>query len=679
MCIRTKKILAAAVGAAVILSSAGIVYAADSDKNNAAENTEPAAVETKNDSEDTPVKDETVYVFANADGSRNKIIVSDWLKNTLGENALSDYSELSGIENVKGNESFSGSGDLTWSANGGDIYYQGTIDKTLPVDMKVTYLLDGNEISPADLAGKSGKVTIRYEFTNNQYETRTIDGKEEKIYVPFAAITGMLLDNDVFTNVEAKNCRLINDGDRSAVVGIAFPGLTENLGLDSEKVEIPEYFEITADVKNFSLTNTFTVATNEVFNDIEVDGFEDIDKLTEAATKLTDAMDQLISGSGELADGLETLLSSSDELAQGVNSLAGGSEQLAAGAKTLYDGTGELTAGVGTLYDGLSQLDENSAALNAGAKQVFDTLLATANEQLKAAGLDVPTLTVDNYKTVLDGVLAGLSDEGLTEQAREKVSAAVNAQKDVITAKVTEAVRAQVQVKVLETLGMTSEQYEQGVAAGVVSAEQQTQIKAAIDAQMASDEVKALVEQNTSEQIDALIEQNMQSADVKNQLTQGKAAAKAGRESIKSLITQLDSYNEFYTGLAAYTQGVSSAKAGAEQLDAGAQTLGSGAKELSDGMTELNAGVQKLGENVPALIGGVTQLRDGAKELNAGIIKLNDEGISKLVNAIDGDIEGVLHRLDLTSEVSENYRTFSGVSDETSGQVKFVYRTEAIE
>lgn len=679
MCIRTKKILAAAVGAAVILSSAGIAYAADSDKNNAAENTEPAAVETKNDSEDTPVKDETVYVFANADGSRNKIIVSDWLKNTLGENALSDYSELSGIENVKGDESFSGSGDLTWNANGGDIYYQGTIDKALPVDMKVTYLLDGSEISPADLAGKSGKVTIRYEFANNQYETRTIDGKEEKIYVPFAAITGMLLDNDVFTNVEVKNCRLINDGDRSAVVGIAFPGLTENLGLDSEKVEIPEYFEITADVKNFSLTNTFTVATNEVFNDIEVDGFEDIDKLTEAATKLTDAMDQLIGGSGELADGLETLLSSSDELAQGVNTLAGGSEQLAVGAKTLYDGTSELTAGVETLYGGLSQLDENSAALNAGAKQVFDTLLATANEQLKAAGLDVPTLTVDNYKTVLDGVMAGLSDEGLTEQAREKVSAAVTAQKDVITAKVTEAVRAQVQAKVLETLGMTSEQYEQGVAAGAVSAEQQAQIKAAVDAQMASDEVKALVEQNTSEQIDALIEQNMQSADVKNQLAQGKAAAKAGRESIKSLIAQLDSYSEFYTGLAAYTQGVSSAKAGAEQLDAGAQTLGSGAKELSDGMTELNAGVQKLGENVPSLIDGVTQLRDGAKELNAGIIKLNDEGISKLVNAIDGDIEGVLHRLDLTSEVSENYRTFSGVSGETSGQVKFVYRTEAIE
>lgn len=679
MCIRTKKILAAAVGAAVILSSAGIVYAADSDKNSAAENTVSAAVETKSDSEELPVKDETVYVFANADGSRNKIIVSDWLKNTLGENALSDYSELSGIENVKGDESFSGSGNLTWNANGGDIYYQGTADKALPVDMKVTYLLDGSEISPADLAGKSGKVTIRYEFTNNQYETRTIDGKEEKIYVPFAAITGMLLDNDVFTNVEVKNCRLINDGDRSAVVGIAFPGLTENLGLNSEKVEIPEYFEITADVKNFSLTNTFTVATNEVFNDIEVDGFEDIDKLTEAATKLTDAMDQLIDGSGELADGLETLLSSSDELAQGINTLAGGSEQLTAGAKTLYDGTGELTEGVETLYGGLTQLDENSAALNAGAKQVFDTLLSTANEQLKAAGLDVPTLTVDNYKTVLDGVLAGLSDEGLTEQAREKVEAAVNAQKDVITAKVTEAVRAQVQAKVLETLGMTSEQYEQGAAAGIVSAEQQAQIKAAVDEQMASDEVKALVEQNTSEQINALIEQNMQSADVKNQLTQGKAAAKAGRESIKSLIAQLDSYNEFYTGLATYTQGVASAKAGAQQLDAGAQTLNGGAKELSDGMTELNAGVQKLSENVPALIDGVTQLRDGAKELNAGIIKLNDEGISKLVNAIDGDIEGVLHRLDLTSEVSENYRTFSGVSDEASGQVKFVYRTEAIE
>ena len=177
------------------------------------------------------VKDETVYVLASADGTVHKIIVSDWVKNTLGQDSIDDVTQLTNLENVKGNESFTLGGDdsCVWDAQGNDIYYQGEIGKELPVDLAVSCTLDGQPISPDELAGRSGKVTIRFDYTNNQYELVDINGQQEKIYVPFAMLTGLLLDNDVFSNVSVTNGKIINDGDRTIVAGLAFPGLQDSL------------------------------------------------------------------------------------------------------------------------------------------------------------------------------------------------------------------------------------------------------------------------------------------------------------------------------------------------------------------------------------------------------------------------------------------------------------------
>ena len=215
------------------------------------------------------VKDETVYVLAGADGSVQKIIVSDWIQNALGSDAIDDVTQLTGIENVKGNESYTMGGDnsCVWNANGNDIYYQGNLDKELPVDVMVSYMLDGQPIAPAELAGKSGKVTIRFDYTNHQYELVEIDGRQEKIYVPFAMLTGLILDNDVFTNVSVTNGKIMNDGDRTIVAGLAFPGLQESLGLDRNALDLPDYVEITANAEGFALETTVTLAVNELFND----------------------------------------------------------------------------------------------------------------------------------------------------------------------------------------------------------------------------------------------------------------------------------------------------------------------------------------------------------------------------------------------------------------------------
>jgi putative membrane protein len=698
--------------AALGIGCISAAYAVSADQNTDAQETETAATATtssgaQSTDSGTTAKDETVYVLTGADGSVQKIIVSDWLKNALNASSLSDVSSLTDILNVKGDETYTtGSGDETvWDAGGNDIYYQGTTDKELPVTLSVSYKLDGSDISPDELAGKSGKVTIRYEYQNNQYEMVDIDGSQEKIYVPFAVITGLLLDNDVFHNVEVTNGRSVNDGDRTVVLGTAFPGLQENLAIDAEKLEIPDYVEITADVKDFSLGMSVTVATNQVFSDLDISDIASADDLTASLGDLGDAMTQLIDGSAALYDGVSTLYDKSGDLVDGVSALSDGAKELKNGAATLDDGAGQIESGLGTLSSGLNELSENNDTLNEGAKTVFETLLSTANTQLSASGLSVKKLTIKNYATVLNGVIDSLDETNVYNQALAQVTAAVEANRSTIETQVTAAVRTQVEAQVTEAVrtqveaqviyaatGMSAEDYAAALKAGLVSSEAQAAIKAATDAQMQTDEVLATIKTNTdaqmktdavkktiSDNVDAqvekLISENMASDTVQSQLT----AASEGAKSIISLKASLDSYNAFYKGLQTYTAGVSSAADGAAQLYSGSKTLAEGTGDLKDGASDLYDGVGELKDGVDALVDGVQQLKDGALQLADGLTQFNEEGVQKLIDAVDGDVEGLILRFKATVDVSRNYRNFSGISDDMDGQVTFIYRTDEIE
>ena len=678
-----KKILAAVLSCTVLLGAGVTAWAlADQSKN---EEQEPETAEVSApDKETRNEKDETVYVLVGADGSVKKIIVSDWIKNTLGSASVADKTELSDIVNVKGDESYSVNGDnmKVWDAEGNDIYYQGNIEKELPVDLRVSYTLDGSPISVAELAGKSGKVTIRYDYQNNQYSTVDIDGKPEKIYVPFAMLTGMMLDNDVFTNVEVKNGKLINDGDHTIVAGIAFPGLQSNLNISENKFSVPSYVEITAEVKNFELANTVTVATNEIFNRVDTDKLNSVDELTDSLDELSDAMTKLLDGSSKLYDGLCTLLTKSDELIKGIDKLAEGAAKLKAGAGDLDKGAADLSDGAKALAEGLGKLDSNSAALNAGAKQVFNSLLDMANKQIAEAGLTVPTLTIDNYAKVLDNVLASLQEENVRKEAeavaRQTVAEKVNEQKDVIRAAVTKGVRETVKEKVLENQGMTKEQYEAAVKAGQIPEETQAKIEAAVDARMQSAEVQKTIEDRTEKKITQLIEENMQSEEVQQGIAEALAKAKAGAASLTALKAQLDDYNTFYTGIGEYTEGVAAAKDGADKLNAGSAALKNGTATLYAGMNELYDGILTLKNGAPALVDGVTALRDGAMQLSDGLKEFNEKGVQKIIDAAEGDLGGLVTRVKATVDVSKAYTSFSGAADEMDGQVKFIYRTDSI-
>lgn len=724
---KVTKIIAICLCAALCLGGAGVAFAQTGSKQ---ESAQPTAAQKAADLQQKISKDETVYVLAGADGSVQKIIVSDWLKNELGSASLTDKSGLSNIENVKGDESYSINGDnmTVWDAQGNDIYYQGDIQKELPVGLTVRYTLNGKAVSPEQLKGQSGKVTIRFDYENRQYETVQINGQNQRIYVPFAMLTGMILDNDTFRNVTVTNGKLVNDGDRTVVVGLAFPGLQENLNLSRDQLSIPSSVEITADVTDFSLGMTVTLACNDLFSQL---GDADLGSLDAAGSlnKLTDAMDQLLNGSSALYDGLTTLLDKSGELAAGVEELAQGAAAIKAGADSLDEGAAELKAGLADLSEGLNKLSANSAALNGGAEQVFNSLLQTATAQIRAKGLTVPDLTIENYAEELNKLIKSLDETTVYENALTQVTDSVEKQRPLITQKVTAAVRQEVEAKVTAAVKteattaaqaqvaenvirtatrMTKKDYDAAVAAGQIpqatqdavnaaiqaqlsDPDVQKQINATVEAQMASETVKntikaqtdaqmrtekvqATISQNVELQVKKAIAENMASDEVQKQLQ----AASEGSKTLIALKASLDDYNAFYLGLLDYTAGVDEAAEGSNELYAGAGDLKDGTAELRAGAAKLYAGVLQLKDGTPALVSGVTQLKDGAMQLSEGLQQLNKEGIQKLTKLLQDDLGDLTARVQATIDVSRDYRSFSGISDDASGQVKFIYRTDEI-
>lgn len=659
MNIRKKQIIALSLALAVAGSAAGVgIYAANRPAAPQTAEEAPRVMEAGPETEKALRRDETVYVIANTDGSVRQIIVSDWIQNGLAAAQVEERSELSQVEAVKGSATYTLGQDnaRVWDAHGQDLYYQGSIEKALPVDMTVTYQMDGQTVTPGQIAGKSGHVTIRFDYENRQYEMVEIDGTEEKIYVPFAMLTGLLLDSDRFTNVTVSNGKLFCDGSHTAVVGVAFPGLQEDLAMEKERLDIPDYVEIEADVKDFSLATAVTVASSGLFDQLDDETLEKLElgEITDGIGRMTDAMNQLMDGSSQLYDGLCTLLDSSQQLIDGVDRLC----------------------------QGLNELTAHNSQLNGGAKQVFESLIAAANSQLQTSGLTVPELTVDNYSQVLESLLQQLDGASAyaESEARKKIEAAVAAQQEQVSAaveqaveqqmaaQVEQAVEQQVWQQVLSAAGLTEEAYDAGTAAGAIPQKQQEQLQAALKAQMASetikglisqtkaakmesDEIRALIGQKTEQTMAELVEENLQSEEVQSQIRSAAEQASAGAQSIRSLKEQLDSYQSFYQGLLAYTAGVAQARDGAAQLQS----------------------------SLPALTDGVTRLRDGSMELSDGLRQFREEGIQKLADALGGDLGQLSSRLKAIREAAQNYRSFSGDAEDMPSQVRFIYRMEAIE
>lgn len=659
-----RQIVAGMVILAMVVGTAGCAKEEEAtlEQNVEAQASEAQAEEAKarpQSGESEPKKEETVYVKANADGSVQNIIVSDILRNATQEESLHDRSDLSGIKNVKGKEAFqkNADGTLVWQAGGNDIYYQGETKKTLPVELKITYYLDGEEIEPKELAGKSGEVKIRFDYVNHETQTVMVGNEERTISTPFVAMTGLFLDEETFSNVEMENGRVISDGSRIMAGGVVMPGLSESIALseveDLDDLDIPEYLELTAYTTDFSLPLTMTAVTSDFAEEIDLDDTESYDDLKDDMQELQDASIELVDGTNELVDGVIELKDGSVELYDGSIELYDGSVELDDGAKELKDGSVELDDGAYDLRDGALELKNALKTYNAGLKTLTD---AMANAD--GNGHDIT----------------------------------------VVAAQLTEGVNQVVDTVMASSLSTVNSE---------LSALQQFGVGpfTSIDEFLAFDLSSvsgSLLGQLGSVSGDSLSGGNMQQAAAMEQmaamLSEADQKIKAAQAQLRATRTQLLTLKEGMAGLSAgitqiYGGVTTQLQPGAEQILDGARKLYDGTKDLKDGTEELLDGTTELKDGTIELLDGTTELVDGTIELKDGVVELYDgsielrdgmeefdeDGIQKLYNMVCKDIQKVLDRARAVVDAGEAYQTFTELAPGMKGSVKFLIETEAIE
>lgn len=674
-------------------------------------------------------KDESVYLISDANGNVNKTIVVDHLKNKDKKDTLEDASNLSDIENVKGKEKFTQSGDkLTWQAGGKDIYYQGTATAEPPVTQKVTYYLDGKEISPEDLAGKSGKVKIRFDYTNTTSYTETVNGEKQTVSVPFAAVTGLVL-GDGFENIEVTNGKAEVSDSSSVVLGYALPGLKDSLGIKDKDldgdVNIPEYMEMTADVENFSMPAAMTFVVN-ASDYVSTDGIDTsdlddmINDLKDASTQLQDGSKTLAEGTDTLADGLSTLQSklgtfasgvgtlqsglktytdgvstlsgglntlgnSTGALVSGADKLNSGAGQLASGSATLKDGLKTYTDGASQLNTGLNQLNDNTGSLatgvtslNDGAKTLSDGINA-ANKGAAgvSAGAAQLKTSIDTAKTGADSLAAGAKqvDEGVGQ-----LTQSLSDMPETIKTNINKSLEPLNELNVgtlFKTLGY--------IDTDKITADN---VSAAADAAV----------NNAGDIIDALTNmQNQNPSATYNQilvgLSQGKGAVSVYSAVNQSVTDSAYTVQALKDGSAKVSDGASSLDAGlgrlsdgASELSSGASDLAKGTTQLATGATELQTGTQSLADKLPELTKGITSLVNGSNELvknndtlNAGATALNagasqlSAGTQSLMNSVPTLTSGIKKLVDGSNTlVANNAQLNSGASQLADGTNQIV-------
>lgn len=629
-------------------------------------------------------KDESVYLISDANGNVNKTIVVDHLKNKDKKDTLEDASNLSDIENVKGKEKFTQSGDkLTWQAGGKDIYYQGTATEEPPVTQKVTYYLDGKEISPEDLAGKSGKVKIRFDYTNTTSYTETVNGEKQTVSVPFAAITGLVL-GDGFENIEVTNGKAEVSNSSSVVLGYALPGLKDSLGikdgdLDGD-VNIPEYMEMTADVENFSMPAAMTFVVN-ASDYVSTDGIDTsdlddmINDLKDASTQLQDGSKTLAEGTDTLADGLSTLQRNLGTFASGVGTLQSGLKTytdgvstLSGGLNTLGNSTGALVSGADKLNSGAGQLASGSATLKDGLKTYTDgaSTLAAGASNLDA-GMDTLKSGTDALSQSAPSLVSGVNS--LSDGINTLDKALKAPMSDEEAAKYKEAAKAGVDAKLADDTNATSYNNTKKYAADEYYKEMtsDSSVEKTVESLKANktlyNMIYSTVEAQVKQQIEDAVVKQAGEATVKGyeaQFGSRELAIKAiynasGKEKdydndVKALSTsntdsQLKTMaTQVLDGVASSSKdavGTSVADAAKTGAETGAQEavitgIDSTKKNISDqinakqesgeslvsGATKLNAGAKVLAEKLPELTKGVADLKDGSSQLSAGAAKL---------------------------------------------------------
>lgn len=666
-------------------------------------------------------KQETVYVKTNANGEVNSVVVSNWLKNVDSTSQLDDYTSLENITNVKGKEQFTREdGKIVWESAGKDIYYQGTTDKQLPVDVNISYELNGNAIAAQELDGKDGHVKITIEYKNNSSSQVVIGDTEETIYTPFAVVSGMMLDTGKFTNVEVSNGTVISDGKRDIVVGMAFPGLIDSLNgkkVDDEnllsKIEdqlsIPTNVVIEADVIDYAPEMILTMVSSDIVNSLGLDALDTganldevnskIDEFSDAGNQLQDGTETLkngakelldgtatfVEGTGKLQDGVEKYTDGVSKVADGAGSLSDGANRLDSGASDLQNGINAVDSGVAELKSGIDAVEKGAGSLSAGANQVDDGAKAVSEGAGKvSAGVDALTGNMQN-------IAAGV---GTASQAASQISGGID---QIVAAASAETTPDQIDTSSISVSGCISG--EKASAVFVDNISDDTLASKGLNADQIND-VKAMMGQIAANVIPGVADSAATAAAKQAAAVAGATGANQAKGAIKDAIVnngiqagaqQLsESLNNSYSTLisdatqsqlAELKNGASAVASGASQVAGGTSTLKDGAQQLYDGTRQLADGSAKLKNGTEALSTGAQTLKDGTSKLKNGTDQLVSgtselransptllSGIKKLADGSNSLSDGVQQLYDGTVKLNDGMVEFNkeGISKLTS-------------
>ena len=634
------------------------------------------AADAKDDKID---KSETVYVKAKADGTVKETKVNDLLDISGKEGDIEDYSTLTDIKNKEGDEEYtqSADGSVIWENHGENISYEGKSDKELPVDVKVSYYLDGKKMSPKDMIGKSGKVKIRFDYDNKTSETVSVDGKNIDVKVPFMALSAMTLPSDTFSNIQVSNGKNMADKNDSIVVGVAFPGLSDSLKLEdyeeTEDVDIPDYVEVTADVENFELEYTATIITTTGLEDMDIDELDDVDDLVDGVDSLTDASSALKEGAAQMSEGLTTFQSYLSEYNNGVSVLSEGMNALTAGLK-------ELDARKSDLSEGATQLNQALALLNSAIANVqIPQDMSEAETAAQALKADADTL--GTQLTALQGKLDA-AEQSVAGVKGALDTAIENAEKDAeaqAESQIAGAATTQMQAKVQSAMDSLD------ATGASLTPEQKQQILSSLEAQgQISVDVKDIdLTGDFKDTKDSMTNVSKSLNDV-SELSK-EVTINAVKATVEDMQTQVAILQKDYSGISYVGVGLqqisgalTAASEGSVQLAKGVDTYGLGVNQAYQGALKLGSGTTALNIAGVQLFTGYSVLVQGGSALSSGVDTFDKEGIQKIADLAGDDLVNTINRFKAVKEADGRYTNYSGIKGGQKGEVKFIVETKEL-
>ena len=601
-------------------------------------------------------KSETVYSNLDSNGKAYKTIVSTQLTNEDKSDKITDISNLLNIENTNGDETFKKEGNqIVWDSNGNNIYYKGESDKQLPVECKITYELNGEEISAEELKGKSGNVKIKINYTNNEKHIVSINGKQVTMYTPFIIVAGTKIDNAKNKNIQITNGKIVDNGESTLAVGIAMPGMQENIGISKSKIDIPEEIEISMETEDFEMGNIIAV--------VAVKGID------------------------------EDLTSDLNSMYSQINELANASNEILAGTNQLKEGTSELVSGVDQLKDG-------TGAAYAGSKQIKDEV-EESTKNLKndnTPAIDSKTLEAIKAQAMQSATLSDEQKAGIAAQAKAAAKL-TDAQKAEIAAqaKLTDEQKAKITAQAKAGAEFTEtqktaiiEQAQKNYTETLTEAEKKLILTVAQNTAYQTATTTALaVAESTAEATALKVAQSVaESTAEATALKVAQSVAESTAEATAQTVAQSTATQTAETTALTVAQSTATQTAGATATQTATQ-VGNQAKQkftnqvvsqmstLGTALDELTNGLANIDNGVSALSVGTNKLDSGALQLANGVKTFNEQGISKINNLVNGDLRNIASRVEKMNELANEYNNYAGIQNGMAGEVKFIMITDS--